>query len=258
MSRFIDRLKRVSQGAAQPMGFRMVSSAARPRLSLVAHLAQPGIANIADYVAGADAGLISIARAGSGVKALKELGRSLADIVWGGWLGDTSREEIEQIVAAGGDFVVLPVASSSLAVLEADDLGKILAVEASLDEGLLKAVNRLPVDAVLVVAEPEEEPPLTWRRLMSLQRLADILAKPLLVSIPSEVTADELQVLWETGVDGLVVEVEAGQPAARLGELRQMIDRLPPPSRGRRERKEALIPRITGEAELATEEEDEA
>ena len=156
---------------------------------------------------------------------------------------------------AGGDFVVFP-ASAALALPEDDKVGKILQVEASLSEGLLKVVNELPVDAVLIASEPAGEPLLTWHHLMLFHRFADLLTKPLLVSIPLNTTADELQGLWKTGVDGVVVEVGIGQPAGRLKELRQIIDKLTFPSR-QQKKVEALLPHLAEKTGTAADEEEE-
>jgi hypothetical protein len=79
----------------------------------------------------------------------------------------------------------------------------------------------------------------------------------LLVSISSNVTANELQALWETGVDGVIVEVEARQPAGRVSKLRQAIDKLTFPSQRKRGKAEALLPRIGGEPSTVTIEEEE-
>ena len=159
------------------------------------------------------------------------------------------------MVDAGGDFIVLP-ASTALAIPEDEKVGKILQVEASLSEGLLRAVNELPVDAVLVADEPGEESSLTWHHLMLFQRFADLLTKPLLVSIPLQVTDNELQVLWKTGVDGVVVEAGIGQPAERLKELCQTIAQLTFTPRPQK-KVEALLPRVTEETGAVTEAEEE-
>jgi hypothetical protein len=92
---------------------------------------------------------------------------------------------------------------------------------------------------------------------MLFQRFADLLTKPLLVSIPLIVTTSELQALWEAGVNGVVVEVGVGQPAERLKELRKIIDNLAFPSPRKREKAKALLPYISSEASEAIEEEEE-
>jgi hypothetical protein len=212
---------------------------------------------LADYVAGADAGLLRISKPTSGAKNLQKISQAVSDIPWGGWLTG-GLGEIKQLTRAGCDFVVFPAGSTPLAMLQNDEVGRILEVEASLSEGLLRAVNELPVDAVLIAGEQKEGHTLTWQHLMLFRRFADLLTKPLLVSIPSNVTADELQALWEAGVKGMVIEVTVGQPQDRLKELRQVIDKLTFPSPRKREKTEPLVPRIGMEPGGAiAEEEDE-
>jgi hypothetical protein len=258
MSKFIDTLKRVSQVGLQPMGFRAAQGVSqKPRMLLVATLAQVDIGRLADWVAGADAGLLPIAKLSSGAKTLQQMCQAMPDIPWGGWLGDIGREGIGEVVEAGGDFVVFPAANTSLAILQDEKLGKVLEVEPELDPGLLKAIDDLPVDAVLIGGEQEKDYFLTWHHLMLFRRCAGLLSKPLLVSAPSDVAANELQALWEAGVNGVVVTAGVGRPEGRLAELHQMIDKLTLPSPGKRQKVEPLLPRIGGEPGIVSEEEEE-
>jgi hypothetical protein len=257
MSKFIDKLSQVSQGGLKPMGFRMAAQGApqKSRMLLVASVAQVDVSRLADGVAGADAGLLKIPKSGSGVKTLKQVCQAMPDIPWGGWLKEVSRKGIGQVAEAGGDFVVFPAVSTSLAILDEEKLGKVLEVEPGLDPGLLKTVDDLPVDAVLIAAE-EEKHLLTWNHLMMFRRCANLLTKPLLVSVPSDVADSELQALWEAGVGGVVVEVGI-EPAGRLAELRQTIDKLTFPSPGKRRKAEPLVPHIREETGIVSEEEEE-
>jgi hypothetical protein len=260
MSRFVDKLKQVSQAVPQSMGFRSAQPVSvKPRILLIASLAQADIDDLADRVAGADAGLLSITKLSSGANALGKVSQAVSDIPWGGWLRDIAEGEVERVTKTGFDFVVFPPASTPLATLKDDKVGKILEIGATLSEGLLRAVDALPVDAVLVTNEQEGEYFLTWQHLMFFQRCADLLSKPLLVSIPSKVSANELQALWEAGVNGVVVGVGTGQPVERLRELRQVIDKLVFPPQRERRKTEALLPytSISGELDITTEEEEE-
>jgi len=255
MSRFIDKLNQVSRVVPQSMGFRKAQPVSeKPKILLIASLA--GAGGLANYVAGADAGLLRIPKLSSGAKTLREMSQAAPDIPWGGWLRNIGQGGIKQMAKAGCDFVVFPAANTPLALLQNDEIGKILEVESSLSEGLLRAVNELSIDAVLIAAEQEGEYFLTWHHLMLFQHFADLLTKPLLASIPSNVTANELQALWEAGVDGVVIEVGAGQPVERLKELRQTIDKLVFPSQRKRGKAEALLPHIGREASIVTEEEE--
>ncbi|MFB0559158.1 MAG: hypothetical protein ACETVS_01300 [Dehalococcoidales bacterium] len=258
MSKFIDKLNQVSQAVPQPVGFRPkqpVSS--KPKILLVASLARANVENLADYVAGADAGLLHISELSSGAKTLKKISQVVPDIPWGGWLRASGRGRTKQTVKAGCDFVVFSADNTSLAIFQGEEVGKILEVEPSLGEGLLRAVDELPVDAVLIGSEQAKGHFLTWHHLMLFKHFAGLLTKPLLVSVPLSVTAGELQALWEAGVDGVVVQVGVGQPAERLKELRQVIDKLVPPSPRKPEKPRPLLPYIARETRVVTEEEEE-
>ena len=257
MSKFIDKLVQVSPGG-QPMGFRAVPSVPpKPRMLLVATVAQVDIERLADFVAGADAGLLSIAKLSSGAKTLQQISQAVSDIPWGGWLKEIGKDGIGQMVEAGCDFVVFPAANTPLVILQDEKLGKVLEVEPGLDPALLKVVDDLPVDAVLIAGEEEKEHFLTWHHLMLFRRCADLLTKPLLVSVPPEVAASELKALWEAGVGGVVVATGIGQPEGRVAELRQMLEELPLPSPGKRRKAEPLLPHIGGETGIVPEEEEE-
>ena len=256
MSRFIDKLNQTSLAVPQPMGFKAAPLASlKPKMLLVASLAEANVESLADYVAGADAGLLLISKLSSGVKTLKKMSQAVSGIPWGGWLRNIGSREIEQMVKVGCDFMVFPAATTLLAVVQNEEVGKILEVETSLSEGLLKVVDELPVDAVLIGGEKKEG--LTWHHLMLFQRFADLLTKPLLASIPAEVTANELQALWEAGVDGVIVEVGVEQPVGRVSELRQMIDKLAFPSQRKRGKAETLLPYIGSERGTVAEEEED-
>ncbi len=256
MSRFIDELNRLSRAAPQSIGFRTKEAAPiKPKLQLVASLAEENAEKLADHLAGADAGLLRISKPGPGAKALQKITQTVPDIPWGGWLG--GQGAIKQLTRVKCDFIVFPATSTSLEMPEKEEVGMILEVEASLSEGLLRATNELPIDAVLVTAEKSPSYSVTWQHLMLFRRFADLVTKPLLVSIPAKVTAGVLQALWEAGVNGVVVEVSAGQPQDELKKLRRIIDKLESPSPRRRERTVSLLPHISRESEPATAEEEE-
>ena len=95
MSRLVDKLKKISQDAPQPMGFRAAQSATpKPKMLLIASLTRAETGNAADYVAGADGGLVIIS-ASSEAKALKEASEAAPDIPWGAWLKGSSQIEME-------------------------------------------------------------------------------------------------------------------------------------------------------------------
>jgi hypothetical protein len=245
MSKFINELKLVSQPGSPPMGFRAAAAAPpKPRMLLVATLAETNVEGLADYMSGADAGLVPILKLSSGAKTVHKMSQAMPGIPWGGWLKDTSGKGAK-LVEAGCDFVVFP-SDTPLTMLQDSEMGKILEVGASLSEGLIKTIDDLPVDAVLITSEPEKDNLLTWRHLMLSQRCAELSTKPLLASVPPSVGASELQALWAAGVVGVVVETP---PQGRISELRQIINKLVFPLPSKRRRVEPLLPRIAEEEE---------
>jgi hypothetical protein len=182
---------------------------------------------------------------------------ALPDIPWGVWLEDAGAQKIGALLEAGCDFMVYTPASRVAAAPGDEEAGQIIEVTLSIDDGLLRAVNDLPADAVLAADTYEEGGAMTWHHLMLLQHLANLINKPLLAAVPPDATAEELKALWEAGVDGIVVETGAAKPGAVKG-LRKAINDLPPRSPRKRGKAEALLPHIgsTGTAEPEEDEEE--
>jgi len=258
MSKFIDKLNRLSRGEPQPIGFR-TAQAVTPRLKiqLAGSLAQENVDSLTGNISGADAGIVSISEFSSGATTLPTVSRAMPDIPWGVRLSGGNAGEIKPVVEAGCDFVIFPMASTPLSMLQSDEVGKILEVDASLSDSLLRATNGLPVDAVLVTGEQLNGGSFTWQHLLLCQRLTGLLTKPLLIPIPSEITAAELQALWDAGVKGVIAGIIPGQSPGRMSELRQMIDRLKFPSPRKTEKAEPRLHRIGEEASRVSGEEEE-
>jgi len=241
MSKLMDKLKLTSPSARQPMGFGQSKSApAKPKMVLIARFSQTKPKKLSDFVAGADAGLWHISSV-SEIDSLHETSQSIADFIWGWWVTDLSQDVLEKTVKLGDDFLVFST-DSPIASVQDDNLGRILQIEPSISDSLLRTINDLPADAVLVTAEVDEAPVITWQRLMSLRRISGLLRKPVLASITPEVTADALQSLWDAGIDGIVLEVDPGKPPGKLNELRQMIDGLVYPKTRPQGKLDPLLP----------------
>ncbi|MFC2006704.1 hypothetical protein ACFLUQ_00860 [Chloroflexota bacterium] len=240
----------------QPMGFRRTAAdSLEPKIQLVASLAEESIEGLAGYAAGIDAGVFRVSKSFPTSKAIRKISQAMPDVPWGGWLEGSSQVGIKEMVKVGCDFLVFP-ADTPLAILQNEEVGKILELEASLSEGLMRATSGLSIDAVSIAGEQKEGYPLTLKHLMLFQRLADLATKPLLVPIPANVTAGELQALWRAGVDAVIIAITPGQPN-RVKELRQLIDSLNFPLPRRRQKVDVLLPRATGTTGPAIAEEEE-
>ena len=254
MSKLIDKLKQASQGSPQPMGFGTSRSAKmKPGMILIASLNQANADGLADYMSGADAGLWHISSA-SQIKTLQKASKSIPDLPWGWWLDSDAEKDLEKLLKLGDDFVVFPI-DASLALPQDDKLGRVLLIDSSLNASLLRAIDTLPVNAVLVKSGQDSR--LTWQDLAFFSLLSSVLTKPLLAGTPSTISNDELQSLWEAGVDGIVIEVEVDKPAGKVNELRQLIDGLSYSKSRKRGKVEPLIPYLKSDTGVTSEDEEE-
>lgn len=236
MSKLIDKLIKVSQPQPQAMGFKAVKAEPRPKIQLIAKLTNAEVKELP----AADAIILN----GSETRNTKS--------IWGVLGAKNGLEDIDRLVKSGADFVIL---SANGEVIPADKkIGKVLEIEASITDILLRTVSELPVEAVYLT---NGELAITYKRLMLIQRFASLVNKPLLVEVPPDVTEPELQLVWETGATGIVVTVNAEQAETVTKNLRKIIDKLSYPSRRKREKSVVTLPHISPPAEEPEEDEEE-
>ncbi len=250
MSKLIDRLIQTAETVSSPMWF--IATKAAPPKTKMARIARvepaENISQLADYVSSADAAII--AQTGAEKNTVTDIARSLPDMVWGLWQEEKSRQQIKASAEAGADFIILPL-NSEIGLPGTEKMGKILLVESSLSEGLIRTINELPIEAVLLIDDEKEKSALTWHQLMLCQRFSDLLFKPLLLTVAASVDSDELKALWKAGVDGVVIPVKTVKQAERLKELRQIIDQSDFATRPRK-KVAALLPHIHEEISTVT------
>jgi len=251
MSKFSDELQRVYRNSAPSMGFRRSAADVESRaLLLVANLTKVNV-NAAKAIAGAgiDAGIVSSEAVDAA--SFGRLATAMGDIPLGLSLESTDRDEIDKVVGSGCDFLVLGL-KTPLEVVRREGIGKVLKIEPSLDQGLVRAIRELPfpVDGVLVAGE---ESSVTVERLLVCQRFAELVDRPLLVALDSSASGDELSSLCEAGVNGLVLP--EGFPTEAFVELRKTVGSMPCVSK-RKAKGAALLPQLGGEPEIEVEEEE--
>lgn len=248
MSKLIDRLNQTTKGTARSLGFQITPKAAtKPKICLLASVSK--VVNprqLAEEIDGADGLLINLPEADTGT--LNTVAEAVGDMPWGWRMEDSPGENVKKELKASADFIVFP-SDAALDVPEAEGTGRILEVESSLSEGMVRAINELPVDAVLATDEDGTGPALTWRHLMRYTRLAELLRKPLLVPITPEAGTGDFQALWKAGVAGVVA-------TDRIKELREIINGTDFPSRQRGEMG-ALLPRLRTETSGKIEEDED-
>lgn len=241
MSRLIDDLRKADQASYQPMGFKTSRhTATGPRLRLIASTGlKTGIP--AKSVNGADAVLLLVEKTLPAIKTVKTTIERFKGIPWGIYLKNITNSKAPSLMKEGCDFVIFPAASQVSAIPTDDDTGRIIEVESLLDDGLLRAINNLPVDAMLLADSLHEEGPLVWHRLMIFQHLTNLITKPVIIHAPLDITEKDIKALWEAGADGLIAKIDVQKPDG-IKNLRKLIDSLPPRVLPKKGSSEALLP----------------
>jgi hypothetical protein len=113
---------------------------------------------------------------------------------------------------------------------------------------MIRILDTMPQHAVFLDDKFGEKLSLTWQKLTIYKRFSTLSTKPLLISVPLNLTADELQAIWDMGVNGLIVKVSDAESAEALKKLRQTVETLLPPSKNKHNRSRALVPQVRTEA----------
>ena len=252
MSKFVDKLQRLSKSSAPSIGFHPAASESKSlAMLLIAELSGGDIKEAKVIADGkADAGLIL--HQGFIAEKVKQMVKALGDVPLGVLLEGASKEEAGGLVGSGCDFVVFGVKIPAVAMLD-EKVGKFLLIEPSLDQGLVRAINGLDIDGVFI--NKGKESFITVEHLLICRRFSELLDKPLVITLPSLVTGAELDNLWEAGVDGIVIP--PGQPTKALAELRRMIDNLPRGIKRYRGKAGVILPRYGGDVVIEEDEEEE-
>jgi HAMP domain-containing protein len=191
--------------------------------------------------AGVDAGVLRLSGLKTGAAALKKASQAAPGVPWGVWPVSVEIDR-ERLLKLGADFLIFAAGDAAISLPADDETGILVQIDTAMPENLLRALNELPVDAVLLTPAEAEIRPLLWRELMLIHRFASLVAKPLLVSVPPGMEAGELQLLWEAGVEGVVAEAGAGAPLDEIERLRQAIDGIQPHPPRKRPKMEPVLP----------------
>jgi len=251
MSKFAEKIQRVYRGTAPPIGFRRSTEEESAPLLIVASLSKASAGDAGSLAAaGIDAGILGIK--GLSAKSFAQLAEAVGYIPLGISLESAEKDTVAKSIDIGCDFVVFGL-KTPLEAVSKEGMGRVLKIESSLEPGLVRAINGLPlsIDAVLVAGD---EPAVTVERLLIYQRFAELLDKPLLVTLSSMITADELSGLFEAGVNGLLLP--EGLSADAVTELKKSAGGLSRTAK-RKTRAAAILPRVGGELETGVEEEEE-
>jgi hypothetical protein len=190
--------------------------------------------------ANADAGLI-LGDDPSG-KSVKQITEALGNVPVGVFVRSVDEARMNELNDVGCDFVVFDIKVPA-AVLQKGRMGRFVIVEPSLEGGLMRAINSLEVDGVLI-GSGSGDSFVAVEHLLLCRRFVELLEKPVIVTVPTAVAKAELTSLWQVGIDAVVTP--SAQSVAALAQLKQMIGDLPRGTRGRRGRAGVILPHYGG------------
>jgi len=255
MSKFIDRLKKLSEGTPQPMGFRKADAGAKkPKIQLVAIIPGKDIA-VSGALPSLDAGIVQPRENAEIPDLITEIADA-EEIPWGIHVMGGEESDSEALLKAGVDFVVFP-SSAPLSGLLSKDIGRIIEIDSGTADTMVRVLNGMPVDAVLISQSKNSEKGITWDDLSGFQRIAGMVNKPVIAPIPAGISKEELQTLWEGGIDGVMVEAAGKGGGDTVKKLRGIIEGLEYPSAKQGEKRTAIAPRVHFETRPEQEEEEE-
>jgi hypothetical protein len=259
MSKLLEKLERISEGSGQPIGFGAAVN--RTKIAPMLIIASVPAANtqLTGVVGkeGIDAILITVENLAKDKKVLAKIDNAKIGVPWGVSMDAVTGEEIEQLIGMGCDYVIFGPARTPAAVLNEDKIGKVLKIDPTLTDGMIRAISRLSVDAVFLSPVSEEEPHFTIQQLMAYERLAGGTGKHLLAAFPPGKPSADIESLWGLGVRGVAVDLTAEQPEQRLAQIKEAILKLPATRKKSKEKIRATLPVEKVSSEAAESEEDD-
>ena len=237
MSKFIDRLDEIIEGAPARMGFGPARAEKTPGLALIVQVSSSHKTGTATAVGVSPDGIIL-----SGVKTaadVSDLKDSLSESLWGVRADTLSADEAKAFLEDGCDMLAFQLQGTSIGAVSSEDSAKVLCIDPGADVEDLRDINALPIDAVMF---PLGGTSSAWTLddLAKVARVRGRLNKYLLAEISEAPSADELKVLRTAGINGLVVDVSAGKKA--LEALKELLMDMPKPGPERPSKSNAILP----------------
>lgn len=245
MSRFVELLKRVTEGYMPPLGFGPANRREKtPALVIVASLRDAtAIAKAVED--GAKALLVDAPETDD---QLREAAKAAGDVPLGVRVEDQDGERLKALAEAECDFIVVESIASPWDLLKDSGLGKVLQIDPTLPESHLRAISSVPADAFLVTGW--DVPSLTIQRQMFFRLIGT--RKPVLARLPTGLSPKDIEGLWEVGVAAIVTD-----ELDRLAEFREAIAALPSRRKPRGEKTIPLLPHLAGKVTEVEEQEEE-
>ncbi len=268
--KFIKRLEEVSGGVAPAMGFKAATVAPPPAMLLAVALPAVDAQHAAAAIdGGAEAIIVRV-----GVQDEKTLEtpklQEILDAAQGKPCGIVpvgsgahELERLKQMQSLGFDFAIMS-GHDDPHILHLDDFGKVLIIDSTFDNDLIRTINDLDVGAVEVsLARPEAVGRhFSIGDLMHYKLLRMLVRKPMIVRGERSVRPEDVSGLFDVGIEGLIIDAGvtgSGTQSIRdaTAAYRDAIAQLEPRKRGKSGKMTATIPFIKPPQPFTQEEEPE-
>ena len=246
MSKLVDRLERVDQMEPAPMGFGAVAGHGQKRtpVVLIGRVESDKLTKDTS-LADADVDAVLVWFDDLKERSISKVARTLKGRLWGVRANDIKEATVEKLKEKGCDFIVLHGDDTDAAVLNDGDLGKFISIDADMTEDMARALHDLPFDGAMF--SPDQDLlPLTLGKLISIQQVRGMVAKPFLMATPTDLGASDLKVILNAGIIGLVMEAPSAEEVALIKETASKLPHRRPGSGA-----SALVPQVSGLAEPA-------
>ena len=237
MSKFIDRLDEIIEGAPARMGFGPPRAEKTPGLALIIQISGNRKTDAATAT-GVSPDCILVSGL-TGPTQADDLKDTLSDVIWGIRTDSLSTNDAKAFEEAGSGVLAFQLKGTSIGAVSSENAAKVLCIDTDVDIEELRDINSLPVDAVIFPL-PGASTSWTLDDLAKVARINGRLGKYLLAEITEAPSADDLKVLRTAGVNGLVLNVSAGKES--LESLKQTLMDMPKAGPEKSGRSNAILP----------------
>lgn len=252
MSILANKLTDINRTSGPEIGFRRASGQInRRQMLIIADISGQDNNKIKSIAAsGIDALLTDTASLES--SGIQEKDTAVNDIPLGIKIEKTGKKEKAMPAGINYDYAVFNL-DTQVELVESAETGRILIVESDLSPHMIRIINNLSikVDAILLA---DHDLAVTFKRLLTCQLFAELLQKPLLITVPSTLNSNELSNLCQAGVKGVVIS--RGASVKAYTDIVKKIENLPRIKK-QKTKGDALLPALSQSQTDYDEEEEE-
>ena len=223
MSKLLERLEQVNKGPVRVLGFaprREVETL--PTMLLLAWADGAKKPNLSKLSSRTDALVLPL----SALESSPSESAPPEGALWGIAFDKAEGNLVEIAKEKGGDFVTFNLDGVLVDSLTEGEVARVLQIPATLEESLMRGLEDLPVDVILL-KRPEPQGPLSLTHLLAISNVRSAMSRYMLLEWDTGLTSHELEQLSDIGIDGIVANL-GKMSASAIGKLKENIDKLPP------------------------------